>query len=81
MPKTSFDIGEKVMAKWPGSSKYYDATVVSLADAKSRYVCTVKFVDSDEMELEMKHGEVYVSIFFIIHYLVGFKNRCHMFDI
>lgn len=64
MPKTSFDIGEKVMAKWPGSSKYYEAIIVSFAtDAKSKYFCTVKFVDSDGMESEMKQGEVYVSIF------------------
>lgn len=62
MTKSNFDIGEKVMAKWPGSSKYYEARVTSLADAKSKYICTVTFLDSDEMSAEMKQGEVYVSI-------------------
>lgn len=58
------DIGEKVMAKWPGSAKYYEATVISLAAAKSKHLCTVMFVDSDGMEADLKSGEVYRPEYF-----------------
>ena len=59
---SNLTIGDKVFAKWPGSAKYYEATVTSMAERKSKHLCTVMFANSDGMKAEMKSSEVYVSI-------------------
>ena len=52
-------VGEKVMAKWPGSALYYPAVVTSLGEGGDSYA--IKFEDGTEEELIEKH--VTVSVF------------------
>ncbi|XP_047244874.1 delta(14)-sterol reductase LBR [Girardinichthys multiradiatus] len=50
MPSLKYQMGDKVMGRWPGSSLYYEVNVLSF-DAKSR-LYTVIYKDGTELELK-----------------------------
>ena len=47
------------MAKWPGSDKYFEATILEQSRTKFR----VNFTDSDGYETQVLKQHVYVSIY------------------
>jgi len=52
-----FEVGDSVMAKWPGSSLYYEGIVKSYDN--SEYL--IRFNDSDESEYSVKYSHVRVK--------------------
>lgn len=50
MPSAKYQVGDKVMGRWPGSSLYYEVKVLGF-DAKSR-LYTVIYKDGTELELK-----------------------------
>lgn len=54
--RRNFGVGETVFAKWPGSPKYFEATVDEILDSEYR----VTFKDGTSTEVDKT--DVYVSI-------------------
>lgn len=59
MAQRDIKLGTKVMAKWPGSDKYFEATILEQSRTKFR----VNFTDSDGYETQVLKQHVYVSIY------------------
>lgn len=57
----SLAVGETVWAMWPGSRKYYEATILNVGKTKVE----VNFKENYKTEVALKN--VYVSIVFISH--------------
>ena len=65
MRSSDLSVGEKVMAKWPGSSKYYEAIVKSVGSSTKsgkQINCTVEFVGQTDFEADVKASDIYVSV-------------------
>lgn len=56
MAEPRFNKGDLVMAKWPGSTLYFEGAVEDLNDVE--YL--VKFNDADESQLAIKYKDVVV---------------------
>lgn len=54
--KIRFPVGEKVMAKWPGSALYFHAVVTKVTDEEG--TVEVRFEDGTDMELPAHYVSV-----------------------
>ena len=54
--KTRWNVGDKVMAKWPGSPLYFPAEIKSFDEDANSF--EVLFNDGTEMDVLLKHVKV-----------------------
>lgn len=66
-----FDVGQKVMARWPKTSLYFKGEVLDFNDIE--YL--IRFDDEEKSELAIKYKDVSVSLFLIYKNYITFQQE------